>query len=96
MKKMTKKELVEKFAIELYENREDVNYYHEEIELLEKEELTEKVEKALKRKNKLLICATERCRHTKRMAEMIGLNIQKVDERAWEILVEKTRKNMAV
>jgi hypothetical protein len=93
---MTKKELVEKFAVELYENREDVNYYHEEIELLEKEEMNEKVEKQIARKKRLLIRANERCNHTRKMAEMIGLNFQKIDNRAWEILVENTRKNMAV
>lgn len=93
---MTKKELVEKFAMELYENREDVNYYHEEIEELNKEELSEKIEKRIARKQRLLIRANERCNHTRKMAELLELNYQKIENRAWEILVEKTRKNMAV
>jgi hypothetical protein len=93
---MTKKEMVEKLAWELYEIMEDVSYYYEEVEFYENEEKTEKSERVLNRKRRLLIKAEERASHMRRIAEVLGLDYQKIDSRYWEILIEKTKQKKAV
>jgi hypothetical protein len=87
---MTKKDMLEKLAREFYENyTEYAEYMKEVIELKEESEIDER---RLRRKERLKLRADEKMRQTEKIAEMFGLNIQKMKERSFEIEREEQIK----